>query len=695
MSYINYCKFVDPFYGNGATDHFPIDGISSKWFYIKAICGNTFPHAVLPFGKMSVGAFSGGYPTGYGTHFPNSYGGIKRLGDQHMIRGFSHLHQSGTGAIHFYYNYAITTPFWGDICQIDNYYPIGVETARPGYYSTTLNGIFCELTVDRGVAVHRYTFPQSPGRVAVDFSNDGLSKVFTERFYSFAKDATIKLVDSRTATFSGVLSGIKLYFAARAHSDSVKLFNDSAELSETNCDIADTSKRFGVVFDFADNTAEIRVAYSTVSECKAIEQLDASTDSFDTVADKAYDLWNKVLSAISIDASDEQKQKFYSNLYHSLIKPCDMTGETILGVSGDTVSDIATFWDQYKTSLPLIYMLYSDMGKKLVRGIDNISRTLGRVSCSFGLSDKLPAEMQAKALGVVTLCDAYHMGIDCAKPEMIKECMKRELARDDYREFHESGTFERYTHILDVTDACLDLAAITDDSDFKTELLKLSKNWKNAYSDDGLMSEKSVYYEGDRYNYSFRLQANMEERVALAGGKERFAELLDTFFGFNGESVEQLTYIGAGKDIDAKNYHRFEGFNNESDMEAPFAYIYAGRHDRLCDIIHEAVTHTFTTGRGALPGNNDSGGLTSMYVWLVLGIFPAAGKGEFLIGAPHIDHAVLSLHNGNTLEIRVYNSSCGSNYLVDKVYFDGTEIIDYKIAASRLMQGGVLEFFMK
>ena len=116
------------------------------------------------------------------------------------------------------------------------------------------------------------------------------------------------------------------------------------------------------------------------------------------------------------------------------------------------------------------------VSKQLVRGIDNISRTLGRISCSFGLSDKLPAEMQAKALGVVTLCYAYHMGIDCAKPEMIKECMKRELARDDYREFHERGTFERYTHILDVTDACLDLAEITDDSDFKTELLKLSKN---------------------------------------------------------------------------------------------------------------------------------------------------------------------------------------------------------------------------
>nr|MBQ4318135.1 hypothetical protein [Clostridia bacterium] len=68
----NYCKYANVFHGNGEVDHYPQDGIASKWFYIKALCGNTLPHAVLPFGKMSVGPFSGGYPGGYGTHYPNS-----------------------------------------------------------------------------------------------------------------------------------------------------------------------------------------------------------------------------------------------------------------------------------------------------------------------------------------------------------------------------------------------------------------------------------------------------------------------------------------------------------------------------------------------------------------------------------------------------------------------------------------------
>ena len=50
----DYCGLVDVFYGNGEVDHFAGKGLASKWFYIKALCGNTIPHATLPFGKMSV-----------------------------------------------------------------------------------------------------------------------------------------------------------------------------------------------------------------------------------------------------------------------------------------------------------------------------------------------------------------------------------------------------------------------------------------------------------------------------------------------------------------------------------------------------------------------------------------------------------------------------------------------------------------
>ena len=297
-------------------------------------------------------------------------------------------------------------------------------------------------------------------------------------------------------------------------------------------------------------------------------------------------------------------------------------------------------------------------------------------------------------LGVLSLCDAYHMGVKSAKVDVIEECVERELAREDYASFLKDGIFERYTHILDVTDACLDVADITTNSELKSRLLNLAQFWRNAYAGDGLMSDDSKYYEGDRYTYSFRIQKNMEERVALAGGKERFSSMLDSFFGFNGESVKQLTYIGANKEISQSKYHRFEGFNNECDMETPYAYIYADRHDRLCEIVHECVRRSFGSGTGGLPGNNDSGGLSSLFVWNVLGIFPISGSGEFVIGAPQIDSADIELATGKTLSIRV-NRKAKQQIYVECVEWNGAVIQNYRVSMRELMRGGVLQFYMK
>lgn len=687
----DYCKYVDVFFGNGEVDHFPEDGLASKWFYIKALCGNTTPHPVYPFGKMSVGAYSGGYPTGYGTHYPNSCGGIEKLWENMKIRGFSHLHQSGTGAIGYYYNYALTTPFYGAVENITSYYEPENECARPGYYSVEFNDIFCELTVNEDTALHRYHFNKEEGRVAVDFSNDGLSHLFPERFHGMVKDVYMEKVSCEEVLFSGVLSGVKLYFCVTLEAPRVKsaLFAGRTLITDEKMMMEEAENPFGVVFDFDGRDALVKVSYSTLGFAQARSQVAASKN-FQETADIAYEVWNKTLAAIDIRSEDEDlKKKFYSALYHSLIKPCDMTGEKILGISGDLVGDLGTFWDQYKTLYPLIFLVYPQMGEKIVKAIANISRSLGKIPCSLGLTDLFRCEMQAKMLGILTLCDAHHCGSTAADPELIGECVRRELEREDFRIFLESGVFERYTHIIDTTDACLAAAGIVEDEALRETLLKLAKNWVNAYDEDGLMSRKSVYYEGDRYTYSFRIQNNMEERVALAGGKERFCRLLDDFFGFNGESLKQLTYLGADEEINRTSHHRFEGFNNECDMETPYAYIFAGRQERLCDIVRESVEKSFTSGKGGLPGNNDSGGLTSCLIWNMLGIFPATGTGEFLIGFPQVDEAVISLGDGKTLEIEQVKEM-GERNGVTAVCWNGESVENYRIPMKELAKGGKL-----
>ena len=78
-------------------------------------------------------------------------------------------------------------------------------------------------------------------------------------------------------------------------------------------------------------------------------------------------------------------------------------------------------------------------------------------------------------------------------------------------------------------------------------------------------------------------------------------------------------------------------------METPYAYIYAGKPDRTAEIVRAVMKYQYSIGRGGLPGNDDSGGTSSWYVWNAIGIFPVAGQDIFLIGSPIFESASISL----------------------------------------------------
>ena len=114
-----------------------------------------------------------------------------------------------------------------------------------------------------------------------------------------------------------------------------------------------------------------------------------------------------------------------------------------------------------------------------------------------------------------------------------------------------------------------------------------------------------------KWNYSFRLLHDMARRIELAGGDDRFVAAARPLLRVRCRPVKQpgeapsADEMAAGYALD-----RFEGLNNEPDMEAPWAYHYVGRPDRTAEIVHAAVNNQFGVGRGGLPGNDDSGGLS-------------------------------------------------------------------------------------
>lgn len=693
---MDYCKSVNVFHGCGEMKLPKPEGIAATWFFIKAQCGNTTPAATLPFGKMNVGAFSGGYPTGYGSHKPNYCGKPEHLPEGDGLLGFTHLHHSGTGAVGYYYNYALTTPYY----DTKKRYDIKEEEAQPGYYAVTLDDIRCELTVSGKAALHRYTFGKEGGHISVDFSNDGLTPEYG-KFYSESSEVTI--IDRNTAAAKVIMQGIPLYMAVRLNSgfEEMSLWHNEQEISGDSLKINEkTTDTFGVRFNLGrERTALLSVAISPKDMATALSDLDKASLDFDEAGKTAYDEWNKALSKIEIDTdSEEIREIFYSNLYHTFVKPCDFNGESFIYEDGPFVTEAITLWDMYKTQLPLVFSLFPDISEKLCETLIRQAETLGFMTNSLGLSSNIRHESrQAKMLGDYALLAAYRTGIK-VDPRRLLRAIHTDLHADDKKDFLETGKCRSATWVLDMADCCAYAARLAKElgeTELYEDFLTHSKKWRNAYDENtGLLTTDSSYYEGTLYNYSFRPSPEIEDRIALFESKEAFVEALDSFFGYGKDSVEQPNDSHpAGYIEEMMKLGRFEGFNNEPDMETPYTYIFAGRHDRTCEVVRAGMKYMFTTGRGGLPGNNDSGGLSSCYAWNAIGIFPVAGSDNMLIGSPIVNGARLHLHTGKTFEIKVYNNS-KDNIYVRRAVLNGREITDFRFNLSDFTNGGTLELWM-
>ncbi len=688
--------FVNVFQGSGEIDLPNPEGIAKTWLFVKAQCGNTTPAAAYPFGKATVCSYTGGYPAGYDDRRPNSCGKPQKFDAK--VHGFSHMHVSGTGAIRTYYNYAVVSPIAGENLRptAEDYTE---EKAHPGYYSASLgSGVTFEGTVSQKIALHRYKMPER-GLLSIDFSNDGMVREddeFLKRFFGYPKNAKINILSSDTVTACGNFQGIDLYFAARCkESEGVFLWENYEKLDGKTLVPKDLTHRFGAAFK-VPKESEVRVAISFESLDGAISMLDEEKRSFEQVLSDTEAVWEDYLGRVKIRSSDEKfLEIFYSNLYHSLIKPCTGAGESfrydIKEAGGKFCFDLSTLWDIYKTELPLIFTLYPEISQEIVQTLLNIIEKEGHSPITVTVSRGIDDSVQARMIAEIVFAD-YYFRYGKFASEMLRATEKDLLSNSD---FLDSGYCERYTHILDICDALgamAEIAGEVGDKEAEERFSALSLRWVNAYDKKtGLLSEKSKYYEGDNCNYSFRLLRNMEERIALAG-REKFLSDLDELFGYTRGPVEMP--VEPEVDPLLLKIHSFEGFNNESDMEAPYAYHLAGVPEKTCEIVTAGHKYMFTDGRGGIPGNNDSGGLSSCYIWNALGIFPVAGQNLMLIGSPKIDSAEIALANGKTLEIAVHRKNDEEIY-AEKALLNGKKLDNLKVSVREIMNGGKLEIYMK
>ncbi|GAA1512185.1 putative alpha-1,2-mannosidase [Agromyces terreus] len=661
---------VDPFIGTEVTTLPPATGLAARWWWPKPQVGNTHPGATYPLGMVSACAYSGAYPTGYGRYDLITEGVPTMIHDRSVASGFTHFQQSGTGAIRKYYNYFRVTPMLEPLDVLGRTWEIGEESAEPGYYSATLDsGVRGELTVGPKSAVHRYTFPRHrDARIVIDFSLGGLGIPHGE---TIPLRARLESIGPGIAQGEIVVEGTPLavYIECDAHSWRQMLWYDRRLMPGGTRLAFDhirptTLRPFGLMWagpSEPGETVELRIGFSLrgIDQARANLRADLGEgrERFSVRRERTRKVWRKQLKSITVDTPSTDRETVFSTaLYHSLIKPCLALDESpFWPADGPFVFDLSTMWDIYRTQLPLLTALVPERAVELGNALLTICEEEGNFPIGYRMargSDRF--SRQGSALAQTFLADLCQLGLPGIDWDWALVNMHADLRRTYGEDFLLRGFAEPISHTLDLAHGYWCTAKVAErvgDRALVEQFGALAAQWINAFDVATGLLRDSTFYEGSKFNYSFRLLHDMRSRIDLAGGDDAFVGMLDAFFGFGAEPVVQpgirpsLEELAAGYALG-----RFEGLNNEPDMEAPWAYHYAGRPDRTAEVVHAAVHQQFGTGRGGLPGNDDSGGLSSWYVWASLGLFPVAGQNRFLLNAPAFAESRIAM-GGGELEI--------------------------------------------
>ena len=176
-------------------------------------------------------------------------------------------------------------------------------------------------------------------------------------------------------------------------------------------------------------------------------------------------------------------------------------------------------------------------------------------------------------------------------------------------------------------------AAAMGDNANASSLLRSSQNWRNLFDEDGgwirprtadgkfiegwdpdhlLPHHKNWdkdnqmgFEEGSTWQYSFMIPHNYAGLFQAMGGNANAEAKLDKFFEkLSGWALPNFTVT------------------NEPDFCAPYAYLWTGNPWKTQQVIDRIRRETFTTKPDGLPGNDDLGATSGVYVWNAIGMYP-------------------------------------------------------------------------
>ena len=687
--------------------------------------GNTYPGAQAPFGMVQLSPDNGlpGWDRISGYFYPDS-----------TIAGFSHTHLSGTGAGDLYdiSFMPVTLPYK----EADA--PLGIhslfshdeETASAGYYQVRLKDydINVELTATARCGIQRYTFPEADAAIFLN-----LRKAMN---WDFTNDTRIEVVDSVTIQgyrFSdGWARDQHIYFRTRFSKPFASVQLDTAAVIKDG-------KRIGssaiARFDFHTSAGEqilVTTAISGVSMEGAARNLaaEAPADDFDKYLAVIRKNWNEQLSKVEIKSNDiDEKVKFYTALYHSMLAPTiysDMDGayygpdKQVHQADGWTNYSTFSLWDTYRAAHPLYTYIEPQRVNDMVKSFLAFSEQNGRLPVwNFYGSE---TDMMIGYHAVPVIVDAYLKGIGDFDP---KKALAACVATANIDEYRGIGLYKKYGYVpYDVTDHynsenwslsktleyayddyCIArMAEKLGEKQIADEFYKRSLNYKNVYNSQTTFMQprnnKGSFIEdfspddytphiceSNGWQYFWSVQQDVDGLISLVGGKERFAQKLDSMFTYNPSADEDLPIFSTG--MIGQYAH-----GNEPSHHVIYLFNAIGQPWKAQKYAAEVMHELYKNTPAGLCGNEDCGQMSAWYVFSAMGFYPVDPiSGKYEIGTPMYPEMKMHLANGKTFTILAPAVS-KENIYIQSVKLDGKPYDKSYITHEQIMNGSIFEFEM-
>jgi len=739
--------YVDPFIG---TDFF----------------AHMFPGPGLPFGMvhLSPDTYNKGwtYASGY-QHADNS------------IMGFSHTHYSGVGMVAK--GDILIMPTVGQKLRItpgsrenpdEGYrsrFDHSEEIASPGYYSVHLKDydIKAELTVTQRAGMHRYTFPKSANaHILLDLGHIIGNAPSEKSHLEFVNNNSIEGYKvSQEATVYFVAEFSKPFAAYGTWDGNCKTPESSASLFPYKS--AESGSNIGAFVNYRTTLNEIilvKVGLSYVSVEGARNNLKAEIPdwNFDRVRSDAKNSWNKELKKLQVrGGTEDQKQIFYTALYHSLLAQVisnDVDGK-YFGMDGkihvaEGYSFFPSFlcWDTYRSEHPLMTLVEPEYVNDMIQSIVTKTRNYGW----------LPAQHHRNVFGqgmvgdhlVPIIVDAYMKGFRDYDVEFIYNAMLKKAmelpppplspsaGRSGLKYYKELGfvpvdkVTESVPNTLELAynDWCIaQMAQDLGKEDDYHLFMQRAHNYKNLFDPvtnfmrpknlDGswlrscgnkpakiIKNGNHTYYDcfdpllvGRRPNRYFT-ESNAWQYIWSV--QHDVNGLIDLFGSRNDFITKLDSFFTMSPEISEPKYVGVVGtigqyvHGNQPSHHVAYLYNYVGEPWKTQEKVRQ-VMDLYRTGPGGICGNEDMGSLSSWYVLSAMGLYPVCpGQNLYLIGTPLFEEVTLTLdgpHENGGFTVKANNVSSVNKY-IQSAALNGEQMSKSWLSHKEIINGGTLVFEM-